>query len=84
MALKRGHGKKSPSLWDGKMLYYILMERQREKLIRYAALAVTAFLAVLGLVLFLAMRGEERLEVGFALPRPRPRSRPRPRQRWFR
>ncbi len=80
MALKRGHGKKSPSLWDGKMLYYIQMERQREKLIRYAALAVTAFLAVLGLVLFLAMRGEDRLEAGFALPRitPTPKITPTP------
>ena len=62
------------------MLYYIQMERQREKLIRYAALAVTAFLAVLGLVLFLAMRGEDRLEAGFALPRitPTPKITPTP------
>ena len=51
------------------MLYYLQMERQRKKLIRYVSLAVTAFLAGLGIVLFLALRGEGRLETGFALPR---------------
>lgn len=60
------------------MLYYLQMKLQREKLIRYAALAVSLLIVVLGLILFLLLRGEGRLEVGLALPRVTPTAQPTP------
>ena len=66
------------SLRSIKMLYYSQMKLQREKLIRYAALAVSLLITVLGLILFLLLRGEGRLEAGFALPRATPTAQPTP------
>ena len=54
------------------MLYYLQMKLTREQLIRYGALAVALVVAFLGLILFLLLRGEGRLEAGFALPRVTP------------
>ena len=48
------------------------MKQLLEKLNRYAALAVSILVVLLGLILFLLLRGEGRLEAGFALPRVTP------------
>lgn len=62
------------------MLYYPHMKLEREKLIRYAALAVTVTLVLTSLVLFLLLRGPGQLEAGFARPRlsPTPQATPTP------
>ena len=49
-----------------------------EKLIRHKARALALVLTILGLILFLALRGEGRLEAGFALPRVTPTVQPTP------
>ncbi len=54
------------------------MKLKREQLIRYGALAVSLVIVLLGLILFLLLRGEGRLEVGFALPRVTPTARATP------
>ncbi len=59
-------------LRGGKMVYCPQMKLKREQLIRYGALAVSLVVALLGLILFLLLRGEGRLEAGFALPRVTP------------
>ena len=48
------------------------MKLEREKLIRHGMLAVTLVVVLLGLILFLLLRGEGRLEAGLALPRSTP------------
>ena len=62
------------------MLYYPHMKLEREKLIRYAALAVTVTLGLTSLLLFLLLRGPGQLEAGFAQPRltPTPQATPTP------
>lgn len=45
------------------------MKLKREQLIRYGAPAMTLVVALLSLILWLLLRGEGRLEAGFALPR---------------
>ena len=45
------------------------MKLEREKLIRYGALLIAVTLALLSLILWLLLRGDGRLEAGFALPR---------------
>ena len=69
--------KKHP-LRGEKMLYCLQMKLKREQLIRYGALAVSLVIVLLGLILFLLLRGEGRLEVGFALPRVTPTARATP------
>ena len=48
------------------------MKLEREKLIQYIALATAVVVTLLGLILWLLLRGEGRLEVGLALPRVTP------------
>ena len=48
------------------------MKLEREKLIRYVALAVTLVVVLLSLTLWLLLRDQGKLEAGFALPRVSP------------
>ena len=54
------------------MLYYIQMKWERDKLIRYGAMAPVLLVAVLSLLFWLLLRGDGRLEAGFRLPRTSP------------
>ncbi len=54
------------------MLYYLQMKLEREKWMRYGALTMTLMVMLLSLVLWLLMRGEDRLEAGFGQPRVSP------------
>ena len=54
------------------MLYYIQMKWERDKLIRYGAMALVMLVAVLSLLFWLLLRGDGRLEAGFRLPRTSP------------
>lgn len=60
------------------MIYCFQMKLLWEKLIRHKARALALVLTILGLILFLALRGEGRLEAGFALPRVTPTVQPTP------
>lgn len=60
----------------GEMLYYIQMKLDRDKLIRYGALAPVLLVMALSLLLWLLLRGEGRLEAGFVMPRTSPTAPP--------
>ena len=62
------------------MVYYPQMKMEREKWIRYGALALTVVIVTLSLVLWFLMRDEGRLEAGIRLPRitPTPEITPTP------
>ena len=60
------------------MLYYIQMKWERDKLIRYSALALVLVVTMLSLLLWLLLRGDGRLEAGLGMPRTSPTAPPTP------
>lgn len=54
------------------MVYCLQMKLEREKWMRYGALALTLVIVLLSLVLWLLMGGEDRLAVGARMPRVSP------------
>ena len=60
------------------MLYYIQMKWERNKLIRYSALALVLVVTMLSLLLWLLLRGDGRLEAGLGMPRTSPTAPPTP------
>ena len=60
------------------MLYYIQMKWERDKLIRYSALALVLVVTMLSLLLWLLLRGDGRLEAGLGIPRTSPTAPPTP------
>ena len=60
------------------MLYYIQMKWERDKLIRYSALALVLVVTMLSLLLWLLRRGDGRLEAGLGMPRTSPTAPPTP------
>ena len=60
------------------MLYYIQMKWERDKLIRYSALALVLVVTMLSLLLWLLLRGDGRLEAGLGMPRTSPTAPPMP------
>lgn len=60
------------------MLYYNQMKWERDKLIRYSALALVLVVTMLSLLLWLLLRGDGRLEAGLGMPRTSPTAPPTP------
>ena len=60
------------------MLYYIQLKWERDKLIRYSALALVLVVTMLSLLLWLLLRGDGRLEAGLGMPRTSPTAPPTP------